>query len=121
MGETTSFGRRQSRAGAPPAAPSPLSRDAEAFRMTLRAGRAAETTGFAAWWRAQLGRRLAIALARLALLAPSLICFVAQTSLALSIGLAIAGVLGGRWLRQERRRHLKAIASWDAPPSSGPG
>ena len=51
----------------------------------------------------------------LALMSPGLVCFLIQAPLAASIGLEIAGGLANAWLRRERQRHLRAIASWTPP------
>ena len=48
------------------------------------------------------------------LLAPGVVSFIFDMPLSLSIGLEITGIVGGWWLRRERKRHLKEIATWDA-------
>ena len=121
MAEPITFGRRRAErpSGLRDAgAPQPLSPRAEAFRQELSVGRPAARPDFSDWWREQQGRRLFIWLTSLALLSPGLLCFLFQTSWSVSVGVEALGVVANWWLRRERRRHLKDIASWEASPAA---
>jgi len=119
--EQTTFGRKPSPSLSK--APEPLdtraqdralSAEAEAFRKKLKLEGSAGKSDFAQWRRSQLGRRVIFWLVSVALLAPGVVSFVFDMPLSLSIGLEITGIAGGWWLRRERKRHLKEIATWDA-------
>jgi len=124
-GETT-FGRR--RAGAPqpmgaprrsPPAPPPsvddLSPAAEAFRAALKSGRPNDDPDFSDWMRRQQGRRAVAWGLGLALMVPGLVGFVIDLPWPVSSGLEAFGLIAAWWLRRERRRHLKAVATWEEP------
>ena len=119
MATGTSFGRKRGAAVVAPRnlrAPQQLSPQAEAFRASLRAdASAAPPDDFATWRRAQRLRRLAAWVVGLALMSPGLLSLLLQTPLPVSIGLEVAGGLANVWLRRERRRHLRAITTWDSP------
>ncbi len=121
MREPTRFGRKAP--ASLPKTPAPavaraqlqaLSAEAEAFRKTLKSGDPAAKSDFAHWRRSQLGRRVIFWIASILLLAPGVISFVVDMPFSLSAGLEVLGLAGNWWLRRERRRHLKEIATWDA-------
>jgi len=115
--EPTTFGRKAP--ASLPRAPEPadvhgLSADAEAFRKTLKADGPTGKSDFAHWRRSQQGRRVVFWLASILLLTPGVISFVVDMPFSLSLGLEVLGIAGNWWLRRERKRHLKEIATWDA-------
>ncbi len=91
-----------------------LSPQAEAFRKTLKSSATAGQSEFADWRRSQQGRRIVLWLASIALLAPGVISFIVDMPFSLSLGLEALGIAGNWWLRRERRRRLREIATWDA-------
>jgi hypothetical protein len=115
--EPTTFGRKPApsppKASEPAAAPG-LSAQAEAFRKTLKSEGSTGQSDFADWRRTQKGRRAVFWIASIALLAPGVISFIVDMPFSLSLGLEVLGIAGNWWLRRERRRHLKEIATWDA-------
>ena len=117
MPEPTTFGRKPA---ATPAKPSErtdanaLSPQAEAFRKSLKTDGTGGQPNFADWRRSQKGRRAVFWIARILLLAPGVISFIFDMPLEVSGGLEVLGIVGGWWLRRERKRHLKEIATWDA-------
>lgn len=118
MTQETSFGRR--RPSDTPKAPEPfdpwtLSPEAEAFRASLKAD-SAKPDDFRQWRQDESGRRLTTWVLSAALLSPGALCFVLQTPPLVSIGLEALGVCANIWLRQERRRRLKAITAWQPDP-----
>lgn len=119
MSEQTTFGRRRTPAASAPADALALSPAAEAFRAELASARGANPDGFAEWHRAQRMSRILIGLASLALLFPGAICWALNMPPMVSGGLEVAGIAFGWWLRQERRRRISEIATWDAPPDVG--
>jgi hypothetical protein len=84
----------------------------EAFAASIRDANASDAAEFARWRRDQLPRRLLIILLRFALLAPGVICMLAQAPWWISLGLEGAGLAANGWLRRERRRQASAIAAW---------
>jgi hypothetical protein len=113
------FGRKTAApASAPRLAPRPapqsndLSPEAEAFRARLKRDGAVEASEFSGWLRANQGRRWLAWTLGLALMAPGVLCFAFQAPGEVSGGLEVLGVAGNWWLRRERRRRLKEIASW---------
>ena len=123
MTAQTSFGRRQatpSRIAPTPALDSDtLSPEAEAFRAQLAASRAEAEPDFGAWHRAQRSKRLLAWGIGIALMLPGVVCFALDTPWYVSIGLEVFGIAANMWLRQERRRRISEIASWDAPQAMG--
>jgi hypothetical protein len=118
VAEPTTFGRRrvQSLPAARPAVDvHALGPEAEAFRRELSTGRPAAPSDFSDWWRTQQAKRLFAWFLTLALLTPGVLCFVFQTPWPVSAGLELGGILINWWLRRERRRRLKEIASWESP------
>jgi hypothetical protein len=47
------------------------------------------------------------------LCAPGLFCFLIGAPPWLSAALELAGLFSGAWIREERRRQLKEIATWE--------
>ncbi|MEO6339834.1 MAG: hypothetical protein ABIO39_07350 [Caulobacteraceae bacterium] len=119
MSQQTTFGRRSTPIPPAPQDALALSPAAEAFRAQLAAGRTGDPADFGEWHRAQQIRRLLTRLASVALLCPGVVCWLLETPWVISGGLEITGLALGWWLRQERRRQLNEIASWDAPPDIG--
>lgn len=113
----TSFGRRRV-LGTPRPYEIPTAHDltpeAEAFRAALAAGRSDPSRDFSDWRRAQRSRRLIAWVLGFALLSPGVLCFLFQAPLPISIALELAGIAVNGWLRRERRRHLRAVAAWEA-------
>jgi hypothetical protein len=115
--EPTTFGRKPAPSLAKPPAPLEahgLSPQAEAFRKTLKSDGTAAPSDFAHWRRTQQGRRVVFWIASILLLAPGVISFIVDMPFSLSLGLEVLGIAGNWWLRRERKRHLKEIATWDA-------
>ena len=117
MSQPTTFGRRQSLVPPPRSVPArddtgALSPEAEAFRQQLNAKRSG-SSDFGAWRRSQGPRRAFAWFLGLSLMAPGLICFALDAHWAVSAGLELAGLMANAWLRNERRRHITAIARWD--------
>ena len=115
--EPPPFGRKPAPSLAKPPEPPDthgLSPQAEAFRKTLTSDGTAGASDFAHWRRTQQGRRVVFWGASILLLAPGLISFIFDMPLSLSLGLEVLGIAGNWWLRRERKRHLKEIATWEA-------
>ena len=119
---STTFGRKRTSgvtagvtAPISPAARQGLSPQAEAFRASLRANPDAPVEDFANWRRTTQPRRWVAWAVGLALMSPGLLCFALHTPRSVSVGLEVAGAVANAWLRQERRRHLREIATWTPP------
>jgi len=117
------FGRRAAkpetgRPRSPPARPAPpseaagLSAEADRFRASLAAERRGGPADFDRFMRAQRVQRVMAAGMQLALLLPGAFCFLHDAPRPVSAGLEILGLVVGVWLKQERKRRLKAIAGW---------
>jgi hypothetical protein len=115
--EPTTFGRKPAAPAAQPPLertdPNALSVQAEAFRKSLKSGATAGQSDFADWRRSQQGRRAIFWIASIAMLVPGVISFVVDMPFSLSLGLEVLGIAGNWWLRRERKRHLKEIATWE--------
>jgi hypothetical protein len=103
------FGRRIAAAQDPLS----LSPAAEAFCDQLTASGPGDEASFSAFRRARRARWIGVWVVRLLLCAPGLVCFLVGAPPWLSAALELAGMASGAWIRQERRRQLKEIASWE--------
>ncbi len=118
MAASPTFGRKRPSSAAAPSNSAPiqsLSPQAEAFRAQLLSNPGKTVNEFGDWTRATGPRRWMVWATGLALMSPGLLCFLFHAPLAVSIGLEIAGGVANAWLRRERRRHLRAIVSWNPP------
>ncbi len=120
MAEQVTFGRRGGRPALPepalagtPVRPEPSSPELEAFAASVRDARLSDAAEFARWRRQQLPRRVLMILARLALIAPGMLCFAVHAPWWISSGLEVAGVAANAWVRGERKRQVSAIAGWE--------
>src|SRR5580658_519283 len=97
----------------PPVRTDALSPQAEAFRKSLKSEPSGGQSEFAEWRRSQRGRRAIFWIASILLLAPGVISFLVDMPFSLSLGLEVLGIVGNGWLRYERKRRLKEIATWE--------
>ena len=97
-----------------------LSPEAEAFRRELAQSRRSGHSDFSEWNRSQRGKRLVAWVLSALLMVPGAICFMLQTSMTVSSGVEIGGIVLGWWLRRARKRHIQTIVRWKDPLDSQP-
>lgn len=120
MSNPVTFGRRIAKPGATPAtrpAVSPtrpdtpsLSAEADRFRASLAAER--RGGGFDRFMREQRVQRMLATVIQVMLLLPGALCFMYNTPRPVSAAVELAGIVIGVWLKRERKRRIKEIASW---------
>ena len=89
-----------------------LSAEADRFRATLATERRAGGGGFDHFMREQRVQRMLATVIQVMLLLPGALCCMYNTPRPVSAAVELAGIVIGVWLKRERKRRIKEIASW---------